>query len=84
MSNSLANLVGILYLAEDDDVLMKKLMDIGVDVFGNADTFGVALTVSYIDLAKMREDDFHTLLSTAFRDNLTDYKAEQEAKGNEA
>ena len=84
MSNSLANLVGILYLAEDDDVLMKKLMDIGVDVFGNADTFGVALTVSYIDLAKMREDDFHTLLSTVFRDNLMAYKAEQEAKGNEA
>ena len=84
MSNSLANLVGILYLSEDDDVLMKKLMDIGVDVFGNADTFGVALTVSYIDLAKMREDDFHTLLSTAFRDSLLAYKAEQEAKGNEA
>ena len=84
MSNSLANLVGILYLAEDDDVLMKKLMDIGVDVFGNADTFEVALAVSYIDLDKMREDDFHTLLSAVFRDNLLVYKAEQEAKGNEA
>ena len=84
MSNSLANLVGILFLSEEDDALMKKLMEIGVDVFGDANTFGAVLAISYTDLAKMREDDFHTLLSTTFRDNLLAYKAEQEAKGNEA
>lgn len=84
MSNSLANIVGILSLAEEDDDLMKKLMEVGVDVFGDANTFGIALAKSYADLREMEDEAFNTLLSTAFRDNLTDYKAEQEAKGNEA
>lgn len=84
MSNSLANIVGILSLAEKDDDLRKKMVEVGVDVFGDANTFGIALTKIYADLSEMEDEAFNTLLSTAFRDNLTDYKAEQEAKGNEA
>ena len=84
MSNSLVNIVGILSLVEEDDDLMKKLMEVGVDVFGDANTFGIAIAKSQTDLSEMQDEVFNTLISTAFRDNLTDYKAEQEAKGNEA
>ena len=84
MSNSLLNIVGILSLVEEDDDLMEKLKEIGADVFGDVNTFGIALVKSYTDLSEMQDEVFNTLISTAFRDNLTDYKAEQEAKGNEA